>query len=750
MSLLSTVGALVLALPAGAAVITPTGTSYTINNTPGMDNTDPHVDGNLVSYNNFDGTISTLHTYDLSSRTDATIPNSGSFDFLSDVNAGRVAFTRVTPSASDIALYDTTMTVPTLTILDDPGGSARRRDAGIGANNVIWTEYDLAAGGSQIVVYNLVTGTTTSLGDPTVANETPRISPDGTVVTWTSRTALTGPAAVYDAVYTGGSWVTHLITADGRCSNPDTNGVIVVYACDRSSSSSSIGDLVYFQPVGGGSEQTINAVGIEEAPSVAGNFIAFAGAASTAVVHQLYVAELTGGATPTWDGNVYQLTSTTGDVELNDIAQEADLSLTVVWQQQDANEGVYGFNFKPQTAPSVPGAPTLTAGGSPQNTGTFTLGWSPARDPEGDPVTYTLEQKSNGGSYAVVASGLTSNSYQFTPSSPEGEGTWSFRVKALDSDGDASDYAETLNLVVVDRTPPNPPTLTPDTTRAQSPSYIDASGITWYKDSELVDVTANGDPPLADGSPGSGVDSSSFPATTLATTNGTSSVLQAVNDLAGNESTPATLTAHVDATPPSVQFIGCPTTPIPVGIARPVDWAASDGESGLASPASGQVTLNTATVGSRTVTTTATDNVGHTATATCKYTVVYNFRGFFGLSPSGYNHVAPGALVAITFSLDGPPVLGQADPFGTGVLAPGSPTLQPIIWTTGAPVGGATSLSQTALHYLGNIDVYLYQWTVPLQPPKPPCMRLTFKFNDAFNGPGPPSSPMTKSVSFIK
>jgi hypothetical protein len=42
---------------------------------------------------------------------------------------------------------------------------------------------------------------------------------------------------------------------------------------------------------------------------------------------------------------------------LNDITQEADGSVTVVWQQQDAaqgcycsQEGIYGFNFKPETA----------------------------------------------------------------------------------------------------------------------------------------------------------------------------------------------------------------------------------------------------------------------------------------------------------------------------------------------------------------------------------------------------------------
>ncbi len=310
-----------------------------------MDNTNPNVDGNLVSYNHFDGTISTVHTYDLSSGTDATIPNSGSFDFLSDVNAGRVVFTSVTPSASDIALYDTTASSPAVMILDNPGGSVHRRDARIGGNNVVWDEQDPVTGASQIVVYNLTTGTTTQLTNATVLNEQPNISPDGTVVTWANCQTISTPCSIDDAVYSGGSWVSHVITTNGNCSYPDTNGIVVVYACDRGT-----GNHVYFQPVGGGAEQAIAFDGNEETPSVAGNFIAFAGLPSGTLYHQMYVAELTHGANPTWDGNLYQLTNNgAADVQLNDITQEADGSLTVVWQQQEANEVVYGFNFMPES-----------------------------------------------------------------------------------------------------------------------------------------------------------------------------------------------------------------------------------------------------------------------------------------------------------------------------------------------------------------------------------------------------------------
>jgi hypothetical protein len=343
--LLSTTGVLLGALPAEAAIITPSGTSYTINNTAGVDNTYPQIDGDLVIYSSLAAPPSTVRTHDLSTAQDTTIPNSGTtYDFESDVNAGRVVFTRVSPTASDIALYDTTMSPLTVTILDDPTGTANRRFPGIGGNNVVWQDC-VPSGGCSIVVYNLVSGTATPLTDSTALNESPKISPDGTVVTWDTRSAGNlGSPAIYDAVYSGGSWVTHLITANGSCFWPDTNGVIVVYSCDRGS-----GDFVYFQPVGGGTEQAINWGGNGSTPSIAGNFIAFAGRPPAAAAHQLYVAELTHGTAPTWDGNLYQLTNGAADVQLNDITQEADGSVTGVWQQQEANEAVYGFNFMPES-----------------------------------------------------------------------------------------------------------------------------------------------------------------------------------------------------------------------------------------------------------------------------------------------------------------------------------------------------------------------------------------------------------------
>jgi hypothetical protein len=82
-----------------------------------------------------------------------------------------------------------------------------------------------------------------------------------------------------------------------------------------------------------------------------------------------------------------------------------------------------------------------------------------------------------------------------------------------------------------------------------------------------------------------------------------------------------------DNTPPVVELT-CPTEPVSRGATAHADWTATDeaGGSGLATPASGQVLLDTATLGSKTATAaagTAEDNAGNESTlVTCGYTVV--------------------------------------------------------------------------------------------------------------------------------
>jgi Bacterial Ig domain len=159
--------------------------------------------------------------------------------------------------------------------------------------------------------------------------------------------------------------------------------------------------------------------------------------------------------------------------------------------------------------PPTPGAISTTSALS--SDGTFTLNWGASIDVDGDNVTYTLEKRdADDTNWSPVASGLTSPSYTFGGSNPaEDEGTWDYRVKAVDSpEGAESDFSTAENLVKVDKSGPNAPTLSFATTGQSFKATV--LGVDWYKDSAKIDVAANGDPALADTSDGSGVDATSL------------------------------------------------------------------------------------------------------------------------------------------------------------------------------------------------------------------------------------------------
>ena len=84
--------------------------------------------------------------------------------------------------------------------------------------------------------------------------------------------------------------------------------------------------------------------------------------------------------------------------------------------------------ISPQQALSTePGAPTLSAGTTPNANGLFTLSWT-GPDPAGYGIVYTLQHRNAAGEWTDVATGLEARSYQFTGAG-EGEGTWTYRVQ---------------------------------------------------------------------------------------------------------------------------------------------------------------------------------------------------------------------------------------------------------------------------------------------------------------------------------
>ncbi len=253
---------------------------------------------------------------------------------------------------------------------------------------------------------------------------------------------------------------------------------------------------------------------------------------------------------------------------------------------------------------SAPGVPALSVGSTP-NQGQFTLSWE-ASSSTG--VTYTLQHENAEGGWNVVASGLSATEYAFTEASPEAEGSWAYRVIAVHASTESEPSAAS-SQVVVDRTPPNQPTVSAD----RAPDFAGDGG--WYKDTVTVTFASAGDPALADGSPGSGVDPSTLPAPVTFDTDGFHEAAGIVSDFAGNHSVESALGVQVDASAPKLA-VECPAS-VNIGESASATISAADAQSGLALDPSGTAPIDTSKAGSVTTERTATDNVGHSTTSSC-------------------------------------------------------------------------------------------------------------------------------------
>jgi hypothetical protein len=346
-----------------------------------------------------------------------------------------------------------------------------------------------------------------------------------------------------------------------------------------------------------------------------------------------------------------------------------------------------GYTLARDERTTAPGQPHLTSGSTPNNNGQFTLAWNASE--AATALSYTLEHKNASGGWEVVASGLTGTEYSFGSGDPEGEGTWLYRVSA--SNEGPSSTSEESAPVVVDKTAPNAPTAAAD----RAPDYAGGGG--WFKDSVTVSFSANGDPALSDGSPGSGVNLSTLSAPQTFTTSGSHEASGTVQDNAGNTSSPGTLTVQVDATPPSVE-VSCPATAI-YGSSAKATVTASDGQSGLAVNPSGTVPINTSTVGVKTTSATAEDNVGHTAEASCATEVKYsqvitgNTKGKLTINSGQGVEIAPGAKVSGALKVKPGGAIDVEGATLSGGLATSKAT---VVRVCGAAIAGATKVVGTS------------------------------------------------------
>jgi hypothetical protein len=333
-------------MPAFAATVvpTPTGSQLTISSVAGSWSTDPHVSGDLVAYTLNSSLASVIHYHNVVTGADSAIPNAGAYDFLSDIDNGRIVFSRNTPGVSGaIYLFDTSTPGVAPSELSHVANSSRDTPS-IGGNTVAWQDRTANPESANIVVYDLVAGRAVALTsyNGTLDNMRPDVSPDGKVVTW-QKCLVTNRSScqVWDAIQgAGGTWTSRqLTTGFGAADHPTTNGRIVVYSLGPASTSATI----RYQPVGGGVEQTIAmpaSTGVTAAayPSISGDLISFTGTIGVNSAN-VWVADLLAGT-------VYPVSPTPAANSLTDISLATDGTVNVVWQFSAwAQENIKGFRY---------------------------------------------------------------------------------------------------------------------------------------------------------------------------------------------------------------------------------------------------------------------------------------------------------------------------------------------------------------------------------------------------------------------
>lgn len=123
-----------------------------------------------------------------------------------------------------------------------------------------------------------------------------------------------------------------------------------------------------------------------------------------------------------------------------------NLSTTLSVSDTTDGDGCYTFNWN--SAPPVPttlNVPTIYGGKS------ATISWSSVNDPDGNAVTYQLEQSVNGGAFTTIYTGAN---LSYSTVVPYGTTNVQFRARATDSLGASSGYITSTNRTVINNNAP--------------------------------------------------------------------------------------------------------------------------------------------------------------------------------------------------------------------------------------------------------------------------------------------------------
>ena len=367
-SLSMVVAALLSVTPTDGGVLTLT--KVTINADAG-DQFDPHVDDDLAAYSEVPVSATEQHIryYRFSTKEDLQVPNAlpgGGFanDLLSDVQAGRIVFTRVIPGDRTAVMLFDPATLATTEI--DPTAGSFRMGVAIGGQSIAYIDMALTSDPmtpGEVVHHDLTTGVSTRLTNDLVNDINPRVSPDGNVIVWERCPSSITSCDIWSARRVSGTWTTGAITTtpDGE-SSPDTDGTRIVY--DSSRAGNATGSDIYWTAVGSGVEQQLQLPDEQYHPSIAGGVIAFESrsAAPAPIVAQsdIYLYEIA-------TNRLFQITNTpTFSESLNDVSVLSTGEIRVVWQVNDDADprlnNVYGATFRlPSLSSPAPDAGVVNA-----------------------------------------------------------------------------------------------------------------------------------------------------------------------------------------------------------------------------------------------------------------------------------------------------------------------------------------------------------------------------------------------------
>ncbi len=307
------------------------------------DETNPHVDCNLVAYTQVDSVYATsrIHYFDFANNVDHLVPGND-IDLFPDISGSHIAFTEVHQDGDHVAVYDTVSQSTTFV----PG--ARKSNPSIGGNLVAFEDRSFSANlnESEVGIYDLTTGAVTRLTNDSLFDKNPSVSPGGNALVWEKcQTNGTG-CDIYLATQTSaGTFQTQLLTGAGEDRWPDTNGEVVVYTSDKSGEND-----IYFQPIGGGAETQLSIPGDQREVSISGDLIAFESQVpvDTGMEYDVFVYDLR-------TAHLYQVTNTPHlDEEQLDITSGCNGIGHIAWVVPASGAfDLYAFTFQvPSATPS--------------------------------------------------------------------------------------------------------------------------------------------------------------------------------------------------------------------------------------------------------------------------------------------------------------------------------------------------------------------------------------------------------------